>query len=721
MIGKQVLNRTLVAVMALAVAAGTTAAFAQVAKDVKSTAAGSKIKSSKSLTAKSAAPRAKSGAAGQTGGTDGASGAKIVVEEASHDFGEIWSGAPIQHTFEIKNEGTSVLKLTRVKPSCGCTVANQYDREIAPGTIGKIPVTIKSGKLRNKVSKSITVESNDSSNSPLRLTLTGTVKQRVSMDPVRGGAFGRIAADKDLNRVITLTNNTDSPVELDILGSATGGPFKAELKEIEKGQKYELIITGKAPFAEQNSRANFKLRTNIKDQPTIDIPVTAFVPPRVEIRPKDIIIPQASDKAATRNITVKFNTSDDLKVLSGTVDAENVSVEIERRANNQFKVTANFPANYVPPTKGHTLTLKTDDPKNAEIKVSIKRQRATPPRPTRPSMLLANKPAPKASFTMADGKTVSTDDFKGKVTLLKFYASWCGFCKRALPKLDVMRKDLDGTDFNLLAVSMDTIVAEPDPKNRRAVTREFVVDQFTKAGWDVPQAFDSNGDGRNKFKVQSFPTLFLIGKTGKVERVYMGGGAVNDGSLRKAIDDLLAGKKLPPQKVDTTTARTPPKRPALELKGKNAPNTAFTTTSGDSFPLIDGQNSTVAFFYASWCGYCKKALPKLDELSKSYEGKNVRFVGINQDTIVEQLDPNNRRGKTREQVVEQWKQLGASFPQIIDTEKMGRTQMKVTSFPTMFLISKTGKIEEVYVGGGAVNNGTLKKDIDKSIGLVSTK
>ena len=49
-------------------------------------------------------------------------------------------GSPMQFVFHFKNGGTAPLQISKVKPSCGCLVAD-YDREIAPGGAGTISAT----------------------------------------------------------------------------------------------------------------------------------------------------------------------------------------------------------------------------------------------------------------------------------------------------------------------------------------------------------------------------------------------------------------------------------------------------------------------------------------------------------------------------------------------------------------------------------------------------
>ncbi len=59
------------------------------------------------------------------------------------------------------------------------------------------------------------------------------------------------------------------------------------------------------------------------------------------------------------------------------------------------------------------------------------------------------------NFFDRDGKAVNFADFKGKVLLVNLWATWCGPCLRELPALQRLSNKLAGTDFKLLAISID--------------------------------------------------------------------------------------------------------------------------------------------------------------------------------------------------------------------------------------------------------------------------
>ena len=66
-------------------------------------------------------------------------------------------------------------------------------------------------------------------------------------------------------------------------------------------------------------------------------------------------------------------------------------------------------------------------------------------------------PIPAPDFTAYDnqGKPVHLSDFRGKVVLLNFWASWCGVCKTEKPHLQEMAREMAGKDFVVIALASD--------------------------------------------------------------------------------------------------------------------------------------------------------------------------------------------------------------------------------------------------------------------------
>lgn len=88
-------------------------------------------------------------------------GAKIYFPETQHDFGKVDEGKVIDYTFKFQNSGTDTLLIKDVKTSCGCTAAIVSEKSLKPGQEGSIKVDFNTKNYDGRVTKSITVVTND--------------------------------------------------------------------------------------------------------------------------------------------------------------------------------------------------------------------------------------------------------------------------------------------------------------------------------------------------------------------------------------------------------------------------------------------------------------------------------------------------------------------------------------------------------------------------------
>ena len=103
-------------------------------------------------------------------------GPKIHFENSQHNFGKVKEGQVYEHTFRFTNTGASTLNIKDVKSSCGCAVASVSSKELKPGESATLKVELDTAKRKGKMSRSITVMSNDPNDPNKILTLFADIE-----------------------------------------------------------------------------------------------------------------------------------------------------------------------------------------------------------------------------------------------------------------------------------------------------------------------------------------------------------------------------------------------------------------------------------------------------------------------------------------------------------------------------------------------------------------
>ena len=137
-------------------------------------------------------------------------------------------------------------------------------------------------------------------------------------------------------------------------------------------------------------------------------------------------------------------------------------------------------------------------------------------------------PAPPEAFAALDGAPVRLADFKGRVVVLNFWATWCAPCVREMPSLDRLQAALEDRDLAVLAVSID--------RGGAKVIRPFA----KRLGLERLGLYhDPKGALFKAFGVTGLPTTFLIDRRGQIVGAYPGAAEWDEPEARALIEHYL--------------------------------------------------------------------------------------------------------------------------------------------------------------------------------------
>ncbi len=122
-----------------------------------------------------------------------------------------------------------------------------------------------------------------------------------------------------------------------------------------------------------------------------------------------------------------------------------------------------------------------------------------------------------SDFTLQDlnGKNIKLSDYKGKVVLLDFWATWCPPCRASIPSIEKIYKTYKDKGLVVLAVSLD------------------------EGGWDSVKSFiaeygitytvlKGTEDVAVNYQVRTIPMLLVLDKEGRISKRYLGFGSEED-------------------------------------------------------------------------------------------------------------------------------------------------------------------------------------------------
>ena len=141
---------------------------------------------------------------------------------------------------------------------------------------------------------------------------------------------------------------------------------------------------------------------------------------------------------------------------------------------------------------------------------------------------------PELDFSLADfkDKTHTLANYRGKVLLVNFWASWCPPCIYEMPELTRLQQQLGDRAFEIIAINVGE--------------KKYKVHKFTRLiNFELPVLLDTSNQAFKDWRVQTLPTSFLVDANGVVRHKIRGNPGWEQQETIALIEQLIAENNAP--------------------------------------------------------------------------------------------------------------------------------------------------------------------------------
>lgn len=137
---------------------------------------------------------------------------------------------------------------------------------------------------------------------------------------------------------------------------------------------------------------------------------------------------------------------------------------------------------------------------------------------------------PALKLSDMKGARVDLADFRGKTVIVNFWATWCGPCREEMPSLAALAKRRGSGNIVVLAID----VGEPRASVERFLARNPV---------DLPVLLDTEGYAALAWKVEIYPSSFVIAPDGRIRQFIAGALEWDDPAIVGQLPGAAAANK----------------------------------------------------------------------------------------------------------------------------------------------------------------------------------
>jgi hypothetical protein len=228
---------------------------------------------------------------------------------------------------------------------------------------------VGTAQVRGKLSKFVSVVTNDRATPELRLQCEAEVRSAFTLEPniLNLGSIKRDAAK--IAKTMHITRGAGGPIKPRVM--TTNNPLvKAELREIEAGATYDLDVVAEPPWPNGTLRASVQIETGVSEVPMETIMVTGLVTPRLRAMPSRFYV-RPDDKKELR-LTARLAWDEKPgNATAVTVNDPALTAQLEEQGGKQTVVLTGPPGFAVTPGKNIQVNVRTDDPVMPMLQIPV--------------------------------------------------------------------------------------------------------------------------------------------------------------------------------------------------------------------------------------------------------------------------------------------------------------------------------------------------------------
>lgn len=335
----------------------------------------------------------------------------------------------------------------------------------------------------------------------------------------------------------------------------------------------------------------------------------------------------------------------------------------------------------------------------AEIKVTPQTEPSpsdTEPKEPDPTSLVVVGQELNFSGPTLDGSEFRMEDQRGKVVVVAFWGSWCGFCTRETAYLKRLYHLYHDQGLEIVGVNVDS---------QKADVERFVEEN----GLPWPQIhFDEEGKRgllnpvSLQFGVYAFPTIHVVDQEGNVIDVEVRGN-----ELETVVAEALGVEPTPAEQAEEVVQGiiatlwkpeeiTPPTWLTVE-QGMQLPISGPTSDGGYLDIEEYRGHPVVVAFWASWCPHCVNEMKNIREVYERYREDGLKVIGIGCDSdkksLLDYVESNDIP----------WKQIYFDQDGFRGFTSPLARRFKVQGIPVLYLLDQDGKVAHTNPRGDVLD------------------